>query len=694
MEGNSAKGGTPVEISEYLRGKGILLSPAQEAALAPDPAPTLLLAVPGSGKTTVLVARTAALLCGGVPPERVCCLSFSRESAQDMGRRFGALFGELFPEPPRFSTIHSLCLRLLTDFSGGTGRPLPQLAGSGDAPGAALLMRRCAEEISGVSPDEEELAELLSKAGLCKNRMLSPAEISALHDLPHGFPAIFARYEARKKEARLMDYDDLLLYAREVLQKRPAFRRRWQAAFDYWNVDEGQDLSPVQFSLLELLAPGGRGLFLVGDEDQSIYGFRGADPGGLLRFPGLFPGAKVLKMEENHRSRPEILALCEDFIRQSPERYSKRLVPSRPAGGETERVLPSDMQDAFEEAAALIRETPPGGSAGILYRNNLSACALSVFLREAGIPFRLEAAGPPSLWKYHARVMAALLCLCADPYDLAAFYAVDYRPDLDAAIYQNVLLRADGRRSVPELLREAAPLSPRGGSARAMAELLERCGRLTPWKALEELEQKLALGRRLRQRWEKGDPLIRMRYSQLRWLCRTSPDFPALLRRMAEAASPAAFRPEEARVTLSTIHSAKGLEFDTVLLWDCFDGVLPGKNALLARKYQDDAPFLEELRLFYVGATRARDRLFLFDPPGEIPGLRLSRFGYSFLSPRRQRPPETGLSDGDRVVHKKFGEGVVRSVRDGAARVFFERIGEKTISLAHCAAAGLLRKKE
>ena len=683
-----------MEILRHLEEKGIRFNPVQAQALTTGRTPTLLLAVPGSGKTTVLVARLAALLERGADPERICCLSFSRESAGDMGRRFGELFGDLFPKAPDMGTIHSLCLRILTDFSRQSGRPLPKLTGSEEAPGSAAIMRRCAEEMTGTSPDEELLSDLLSKTGLCKNRMLSKGEISSLPDLPPYFLSIFTRYEAVKKAERLMDYDDLLLFSREILGKRPAFLQSWRERYDYWNVDEGQDLSPVQTALLELLAPEGKGLFLVGDEDQSIYGFRGADPSGILQFPKTFPGARVLKMEHNHRSRPEILSLCEGFIRQSPERFDKLLIPTRPEGGAVERVSSRDMSDAFQEAAAIIRETPPGETMGILYRNNLSACALSLYLQEARIPFRLDA-GPVSLIKYHAKTMAALLFLCANPYDLEAFRYLDYRPDLDQLLYQNVLLRADGAKSVPELLREAAPLSPRGGSALNMAEVLEDCQTLSPYKALETLETKLALGRRLRQRWEKGDPLIRMRYSQLRWLCETSPDFPTLFVRMEAASAPAAYRPEEAQVTLSTIHSAKGLEFDTVILWDCFDGVLPGKSALLARKYQDDGPYWEEMRLFYVGATRARDRLLLFDPPELLPNLRLSRFGYAFLSASPRRPSKAeGFAVGDPVSHRLFGAGVIQSFKNGGAKVFFESCGEKTLSLAHCVKMGFLRRKE
>lgn len=674
-------------VLDHLAQQGIAFSQAQQAAIAPDPAPTLLLAVPGSGKTTVLVTRAASMLESGSPAGRICCLSYSRESAQDMAARFGRLFSGCFPESPGFSTIHSLCWRILNDFARQNRRPLPQLTGSGSAPASTRLLARCAKEVAGRFPDEEGLRELAAKTGLCKNRMLSPAEIANLSGIPAYFPDVFARYEAVKKAAGLMDYDDMLLYTLNIFEKRPLFRQYWQGCFDFWNIDEAQDLSPAQWALLKALSPRGQGLFLVGDEDQSIYAFRGGDPKGLLRFPEDFPGAKVLKMEENRRSRPEILQLCNAFIRLNPDRYAKTLRSLREPGGTVERVSPKSQEDSYQKAAKILLGQP-GSTAGLLYRNNLTAWGLSVFLREKGIPFRLNGGGI-RLLKGRSGTMAALLRLCADPFDLEAFQQLDYRPDLDQTLFQNVLLRADGKKSVPALLLEAAPLSPRGGSARNMAEVLEACACLPPGKALAMLEDRLALGRRLRAGRDRGEAMPRLAYAQLSWFCRTSQDYAALFARLEEPIS--AFRPAEALVTLSTIHSAKGREFDTVLLLDCFDGILPGLSALEAEKSEDPGPYREELRLFYVGATRARDRLFLFDPPKDQPGFRLSRLGYTFLLP----PPvlleaKVGFRNGEALLHQSFGRVIVENSEGD--RLFLRCSSGilKTVSISYCISHNLL----
>ena len=295
-----------MDIAAHLRKRGITLTPSQLQGLSPDPRPTLLLAVPGSGKTTVLVARAAALSSAGIPAEKVLNLTFSRSSASDMSRRFSELFGELFPKPPRFSTVHSFCFTLLREFSRQTGRPLPTLTGSDGAPSSSALLRRAAGQLSDAFVDEETLEELESALGYAKNRLLPPEEIP-LGASP-AFPKIRARYEAEKRAEKLMDYDDMPLFTLQILKSRPAFLEAVRSRFSRINVDEAQDLSPAQHALLQLLSPKGQGLFLVGDEDQSIYGFRGASPEELLRFAESFPGAQVLKMEDSFRSRPEILS--------------------------------------------------------------------------------------------------------------------------------------------------------------------------------------------------------------------------------------------------------------------------------------------------------------------------------------------------------------------------------------------------
>lgn len=680
-----------MDLSQILAQHGIHLSQVQLQALAVTQHPVLLLAVPGSGKTTVLVARAAYLLSNGNSPAQICSLTFSRQSAADMQQRFQELFSDLFPVSPSFSTIHSLCWRILNEFSEHNGRTMPALTGNEATSSAAMLVRKCAESVSSTPLDDDQLRELLNKISLCKNRRLSRKEMQELSGMPDHFYTIYTLYEQQKKLTGLMDYDDLLLYTLEILEKRPAFLAQWQNRYQYWNIDEAQDLSPVQLELLRLLCPSGKGLFLVGDEDQSIYGFRGADPEGLLRFPLFYPDAILFKMEENHRSRPEILSLCESFIRRMPNRYDKRLLSTRSSGGIVERISPSSIQDSLQAVQELISDIPSGQSVGILYRSNLSACILSVFLREAGIPFRLDAE-PITLLRSYTRGMYALLRVCANPYDLDAFHQTACRRALGTPLYENVFLRADGTKTIPSLLREAASRLPHRKNALELADTLDACATIPPDQALRLLETRSFLGRAAFSQWKSGDPLIRMRYTQFRWLCRTSPDYQSLWQRLEQAIQPTAYRPDEARITLSTIHSAKGLEFDAVLLLDAFDGILPARSALTDKMDGDLSPYYEEQRLFYVAATRARERLFLFDPPADQPNTRLSRFAYDFLRPSDHLCVETPFQEGDRIHHAGFGDGTIEKRSGDKIKILFDQKGVKNIALSFCIEKNLISK--
>ncbi|MGI5855922.1 MAG: ATP-dependent helicase [Candidatus Merdivicinus sp.] len=680
-----------MDIRKHLLKKGVSLTPSQTQGLSLSEKPALLLAVPGSGKTTVLVARTAALLETGLPPDRMLNLTFSRNSAEDMRKRFELLFNGLFAQPPHFSTIHSFCLRLLRDFGKREDRLVPAIAGTAGHPSTSSLIRQALRRATGSSPDEETLAEFSKWIGFAKNQLLPPS--SRPSGAPESFPRVLALYEEAKRAAGLMDYDDMPLFAARILRSRPTFRSLWQERFDRINVDEAQDLSPSQHAVLRLLSPLGTGLFLVGDEDQSIYGFRGASPQELLRFAESFPGAQVWKMEENFRSRPEILACCSSLIRSCPERYDKELRPTRERGGRIEQVSPSSMEDAFCEIASIISEIPAGQTVGILYRNNLTAGPLALFLAGQGIPFRMEPSSA-SICRGPVRMQEAFLRLCSNPGDLDAFHRLRFQPELDSGLFQEVLQRADGRRTVPQLLRECAARSENGGSARKLADLLDACCKKAPAPVLEHFEKRTALGKRLLTRIQQGDAALRLRECQFRYFCRQATDYAGLRELLRRAESPLPFRPDAARLTLSTIHAAKGLEYDVILLLDAFDGILPDRTALEELAAGSPASYHEEIRLFYVAATRSRERLILFSPPKNGTGLRDSRFFSDFfrtrLPPRRPIPE---IPPGTAVRHRVFGAGIVAHADGDSLTVSFSAGNMKTISLSYCISKGLLRIK-
>ncbi|MBR6791043.1 MAG: ATP-dependent helicase [Oscillospiraceae bacterium] len=688
--------GAAGQIEKLLAEKNIRLTGAQKQGLDLSGEPALLLAVPGSGKTTVLTARAAALLLAGVPEGRVLNLTFSRESARDMAERFQKVFPEL--PAPRFSTIHSLCYSILGDYSRRTGRPVPPLVGAEGQPTALQLVREVMKRRSGEFFEDEDLNDLLAAIGLCKNLMLKKEEMGDVPCLLDNLPELFEGYQAVKAERGLMDYDDILLYALTFLRKIPAMLESWRGRYDWINVDESQDLSKVQLELIRLLKPDGRGLFMVGDEDQSIYGFRGAYPKGILAFEKTFPGGKVHKMEDNFRSRPGILDRCGSFIRLSRDRYDKTLQPGREAAGEPVTVLESKNPEHFcSQVLKKLASVKKGETVGILYRNNLSALPVADLLLEAGVAFS-AAASPSLLIRYHIRTLCDLLRMAEDPGNFELFASLKCGFDLDSAARDEVLAKR-GTGSVPALLKKAG--AERGlEKSEKLGEVLENIRGKTPEEALRLIEKELRFGKfLLAKRLGADDPGSAFRCSVFRQFCRRCGSIPELFARIdrVQKLLNGPVKQEGARVHLTTVHSSKGLEFDHVILIDLCDGILPGRTSLDQLAEKKNAAFYEEVRLFYVAATRAKETLTLCGPAESEKGLIPSRFMRNFMetTPKKPAPKKkpagkkAALVPGGKVSHPFFGEGTVLAVKGDFVRIDFSG-EEKTLSVSYCEAKGLL----
>lgn len=684
------------QAEQLLKAAGVRLTAAQRQGLDLTGAPTLLLAVPGSGKTTVLVGRAAALLLAGVPADEILNLSFSRESARDMSDRFSVLFPRL--DCPQFSTIHSFCYGVLTEYARRNGRKVPTLLGAEGAPTAMALLRRSVRMLGLGFVEEEDLNEALAAIGLCKNRMFTKEEIAQVPCAMEQLPLLYESFEGLKLEMGLMDYDDILLHALTLLKKLPQLLEDVRRRCAYVNLDEGQDVSKVQIELLRLLKPDGQGLFMVGDEDQSIYGFRGAWPQGILSFAELFPGGRVLKMEDNFRSRPEILAHCGSFIQLNRERYPKQLVPNRQAAGHAvQQVFSRSWEDFYTKLLDRIDALPADETLGILYRNNLSALPLADRLVEAGIPFSAVPTQTPLL-RYYIRTAADLLWLADNPEDFERFSTLRPSSDLDPLVRQDVLAKA-GRGSIPRLLQEAGERL-RAPRSQRLGEVLERIRGLPPEQAMEIIQKELRLGRFLAAKAVSvEDPTGAFRCNVFNQFCKRADSSAQLFERIEviQQLLATSRKGMPGGVFLSTIHSAKGLEFDHVWLVDCCEGILPSRAALDLQPVEPSA-YYEEVRLFYVAATRARETFTFSGPPSSERGLLPSRLLNAFA---RSAPKGAGSAKdagenlflpGQRVSHPAFGPGVVVAVQGNQIQIAFGEDQQilKTLSLSYCISHHLL----
>ena len=299
------------------------LDKQQEAAVCQTEGPVLLLAVPGSGKTTALLARIGYLLyCRQVPPESVLTVTYTVAATADLRRRFSQTFGEEYAPRLEFRTINGMCARIIRQFEQMTGRQAFQLVS--DETESTRLVREAWKRANRGFPTDSDLEESKTRIAYCKNSMLSDEEIQQLEDGEQFFK-LFDAYRKLLLDNRLMDYDDQMVYGLKILRSQPQLLQAWQQKYRYFYVDEAQDTSKIQHEIIRLLASNSRNLFMVGDEDQSIYGFRGAHPQTLLDFQKIYPSARILKMEENFRSSRSIVDRAAVFIAQNQNRYDKKM---------------------------------------------------------------------------------------------------------------------------------------------------------------------------------------------------------------------------------------------------------------------------------------------------------------------------------------------------------------------------------
>lgn len=708
------------DLGAFLARHGLALNAQQMAAAARVDGPTLLLAVPGSGKTTVIICRLAYMIQAcGIPAEHILSLTFSRAGAADLSNRYHRLFGDA-GGGTRFSTIHSFALRVIRTYERRYRRRAFEVLDQ-----TQPVLREIYKQIHGTFPTDADMADIESALTLARNQMLNEEAIAALMPEAVHFPQILARYEAAKKWRRVMDFDDILRYAYSLMKKYPTLRAVFARRYRYINLDEAQDTSPLQWAILRLLTGPNGHFFVVGDEDQSIYGFRGASPEMLLHFKDHYPQAKVLLMETNHRSTAELVAASDRFIALNRARTPKHMVTDNPKGVPPVHQWVKSAEEGHRFLLAAVRNE--GKETAILYRNNESALPLVDLFEREGVRYQLKEHRPLFFSHFTVLDIRDFFALAKDPTDRGIFARIYYKMDCGLSRQQMAaVMRAPAGQNVFEALL-ALPGLPEWLTDKIVAEEkgFARLKTMAPGPGIRLILDKLGYEAHLQFRIERGyrEESIRQKLKIIRILAgrtQTQTQFLGRLDELAQIVSSQASEPAGG-VTLSTIHASKGLEFDKVYLIDAVEGEFPSRAAL------EDSPegralFAEEVRLFYVGATRARRELEFvsvggFDAPAVSRFVRrymgekekpqpkkkrrktLGELGADYLAQmRREKRRRRGTSrsrrwhPGDVLIHKRFGRGQIASVAGGAAAVRFEAAGEKRIDLALCEARGLIRK--
>jgi DNA helicase II / ATP-dependent DNA helicase PcrA len=595
----------------------------REAVLATD-GPVLVLAGAGTGKTRVITYRVAYLIEKGVPASAILAVTFTNKAANVMQERIGDLLrsGGRDASNVWISTFHSLCARLLRREAVHAGLPRDFAIYDDDDQSAAV--KRTLQKLD-LSPDDYPPRSVRAQISHAKNHGITPDEMEAdalkLRDETRKTVAtVFRAYNEMLRSAGALDFDDLLLRAVELLRENPQVRESWNARFHYLMVDEFQDTNRAQEELVRLLAGPRKNVCVVGDEDQSIYGWRGARAGNLKRFTEDFPGAKIIRLEENYRSTQTILDAAAAVVRNNTDRLGKTLQATLGAG---QPLRFFEGQDSTAEADFICGElsgivrNDPDARVAVLYRTGAQSRSFEEVLRRLGIRYRVVG-GFSFYERAEVRNALAYIRLLFHPEDDVALLRVLNVPPRGIGAATVAVLESRARETgkpLWDVIRagEFAAGKKLSGALRGfhtlIAELQEECKDLPPAQLIERV-----LDRTGYLDWvEQQDNLEHSsRAENLRELSNAMAEATEQGQTLEDLLDHAALASdsdeydETIPVSLMTLHSAKGLEFDAVYLAGLEEGLLPHGRSLASNPEIE-----EERRLFYVGMTRAKRSLVL-----------------------------------------------------------------------------------
>ncbi len=707
------------------------LNDIQTQAVEHTDGPVLIFAGAGSGKTRVLTHRIALLLGRKkIAPDRILAVTFTNKAAGEMKTRLERMVGASARDL-WVGTFHAMCVRILRR-DGSKAGISPSFAIIDDADQRQLVK----DILDDLDYDERQLAPgaCLHEISKAKNSLVWPDKYheSQTSFLGERMANVYTEYERRLRESNSLDFDDLIVRTIDLLERDEKVREKYQNKFEYILVDEYQDVNIAQYRLIALLGAKHKNVTVVGDDDQSIYSWRGSDYRMILRFEEDFPGAKVFKLEENYRSTQRILEAASALVENNKTRAPKKLFTRRAEGeaitvyaAATER---DEARYTVEKVKQMVRDGAAYKDFLILYRTNAQSRVFEEALIADGIPYRVVG-GVGFYARAEIKDVIAYLRYIVNPADALAFKRI-----------VNVPRRGIGQQTLAALVQAANAKGLSVGEAIFDSELLKEA---VP-KKLKELERFAELIRTFRERAEDlsvADLLVsvmedsgyvrelqaeethdaRARIENLQELIGVAREYEGgepeatlsgFLTNVALISDLDALDPESSYVTLMTMHGAKGLEFSHVFLTGLEEGVFPHSRALT-----DVTELEEERRLAYVGITRAMDRLFLsyaqrralfgntYAYPKsrfieEMPGLEVLESD-SVVLPRPSggrwrevaihESAGAGMSmdlrDGDKVRHPKWGEGTIRGLvgagGDGLITIDFPNVGQKMLMLKY-----------
>ncbi|MBQ6587424.1 MAG: ATP-dependent helicase [Butyrivibrio sp.] len=672
---------------EFIDKYGHKLNNEQLTAVRTIEGPVLLLAVPGSGKTTVLVNRLGYMLyVNGIAPENILTLTYTVAATRDMARRFEALFGKELSDTLEFRTINGICAKIISHYGRLIGKKSFDLITDEKVSGKILTdlyVKVCKEY-----PTESDIKNIRTLITYCKNMMLTEKEIRQRGE-EEGIELweLYDKYNKELKARSLMDYDDQMIYAYRMLKGSKELLEYYRNLYRYICVDEAQDTSKIQHMIISLLAGDAGNLFMVGDEDQSIYGFRAAYPEALLNFEKEHKGAKVLVMDKNYRSNAKIVQTADKFIQKNFNRHEKHMSATRSEAADINYLTLDSRKGQYKYLFEMAKDISE--QTAVLYRDNESILPLVDMLDREDMPYRIKSADMAFFTHRVVVDVVNILKFALSPMDPELFMKIYFK-------FQTYLRKPDAEQmcqmadfkhiGILDAVEDVEVHKATLANVRSLRTHFRSMSSENPAKAINRINKYMGYGDYLRDNNMDDNKLF-----ILEMLAKNEATIQGFLDRLEELRQILTEKEDDysAKLILSTIHSSKGLEYDNVILMDVINGVFPSKiiKNFKTASPQEKRDYEEERRIFYVGMTRAKDKLTIMrydDEPSIFVG-ELSPKGETVRKKKETKTsPKAGLKTPTMLLKKKTklvtsGENVPENLVMGE-RVYQERYGEGTIS--------------
>ncbi len=714
-----------MKYDDFKNRYNIRLNPQQESAVTRVEGQTLLLAVPGSGKTTVIVARLGYMLfCKNLSPESMLTMTYNVSAANDMKKRFKEKFG-FDTITPEFRTINGFCATVILKYERMRNTTAFTLIEESQT---TKIIRAIYIDMTHEFPTESMIKDIKTKLVYSRNMMLKSDEIKKMKIGEADFYDFFVRYKSYKEQNKIMDYDDQLEFALKILLNNPDILNFYRNKYKYVSIDEAQDTSKIQHIIIRLLVSGHKNIFMVGDEDQSIYGFRAAYPQALLEFKDIYPDASVLLMERNYRSTYDIVSKANEFIKRNKYRYQKNMYTECRDMVPIKNINLKDYKHQYNYIIKMLADTDE--ETAVLYRNNDSAIPIIDLLEKNNIGYRLKENDGIFFTVNTISDIMNILSFAFYDYEATRFLDFYYKvglPIKKELINNSVLMHKNRKSSFFDTLIENPVFEK--WQIKKINELRKKFShikKINSFSAIRYVLDKMEYAKYIKEKGLDGSKI-----QTLLSIADQNPLLPEFLERMNTLKSIVnnGSSDKESNIILSTIHSSKGLEYDNVIMIDVRDGTFP--SVPVDEKAEKDMPenviqtLEEERRLFYVGVTRAKKSFQIFSYDHEFgekcetalftrqllqiekpeksnefikikPPSKEKKVTNNTIKKTTGKETEKAMRDykkGDVIIHKTYGQAVITEISLPVCKIKPNDGTIRSFDLEFCIKNNLISKK-